>query len=43
MIDGVPVIDHGPKIWWVTLSRFSQNPAAMSLEVGKHFRSLKNM
>ena len=45
MIHGVPVIDHGPKIEWVTFSRFSlfQNPAAMSLEVDEHFRSLTNM
>ena len=44
MIHGVPVIDHGPKIQWMTFSRFSlfQNPAAMNLEVDKHFRSLKS-
>ena len=45
MIHGVPVIDHGPKIQCVTFLRFSlfQNPAAMSLKVDKHFRSLTNM
>ena len=42
MIHGVPVIDHGTKIQWVTFLRFSlfQNPATMSLEGDKHFRSL---
>ena len=45
MVHGVPVIDNGPKIQWVTFLRFSlfQNPGAMSLEVDKHFRSLTNM
>ena len=45
IIHGVLGIDHGPKIQWVTFMRFSlfQNPAAMSLQVDKHFRSLTNM
>ena len=45
MIHGFPGIDHGPKIQWVTFSRFClfQNLAASSLKVDKHFRSLKNM
>ena len=45
MVHSVQGIDHGPKIQWVTLSLFSlfQNPAAMSLKVDKHFRSLTNM
>ena len=44
MIHGVPGIDHGPLIQWVTFLRFSlfQNPATMSFKVNKHFRSLMN-
>ena len=42
---GVPVIYHGPKTPMMTFLRFSlfQNPAAMSLKVDEHFRSLTNM
>ena len=45
IIHGVLVIDHGPKIQWVTFLRFSlfQNPAAMSPKFNDHFRSLKNI
>ena len=44
IIHGVPVIDPGPKIQWMTFSRFSlfQYPAVMTLEVDKHFKSLTN-